>query len=152
MDKEFLSVAEFSAIEDISKQRVYQRLNNDLKEFVQVIDKQKYISIKALSPKGLKRFEQGLNNDFNEFEQDLNKDFQPFFEKQIAEKDKQIEKLFEMIAEKDKQIENLQNLLSQSQHLQAIDRQLLLENQKKKKKGFLKLFGRKETADNERDI
>ena len=57
-----------------------------------------------------------------------------------------------LIKTKDKQIENLQNLLSQSQHLQAMEKQLLLDNQKKKRKGILKLFSRKETADNEGNI
>ena len=58
------------------------------------------------------------------------------------EKDKQIERLFQQIEEKDRQIETLQNLLNQSQQLQAIDRQLLLESNQKKK-GLFRLFGKK---------
>lgn len=139
--KEFLSVAEFSALEGISKQRVYQRLNKDLKPFVQVVENKTIISIKALSEKGLKALEQDFNKVEQPLEQDLNNPLQPFFEKQIEEKDKQIEKLFEMIAEKDKQIENLQELLSQSQKLQAIEKQILIEKQKKK--GFLRLFSKR---------
>lgn len=139
--KEFLSVAEFSALEGISKQRVYQRLNKDLKPFVQVVENKTIISIKALSEKGLKALEQDFNKVEQPLEQDSNNPLQPFFEKQIEEKDKQIEKLFEMIAEKDKQIENLQELLSQSQKLQAIEKQILIEKQKKK--GFLRLFSKR---------
>lgn len=152
MERQYLSISEFAEIKGITPQAVYKQLNNKLKDFLIEVESKKYIKIEALSESELKKVDKLFDNDFNNNSQEFNNHFQPFFEKQIEEKDKQIEKLFEMIAEKDKQIENLQNLLSQSQHLQAMEKQLLLDNQKKKRKGILKLFSRKETADNEGNI
>ena len=152
MERQYLSISEFAEIKGITPQAVYKQLNNKLKDFLIEVESKKYIKIEALSESELKKVEKLFNNEFNNNSQEFNNLFQPFFEKQIEEKDKQIESLFEMIAEKDKQIANLQNLLNQSQQLQAMEKQLLLDSQKKKKKGILRLFGRKETADNERNI
>ena len=152
MEKQYLSISEFAEIKGITPQAVYKQLNNKLKDFLIEVESKKYIKIEALSESELKKVDKLFNNEFNNNSQEFNNPFQPFFEKQIEEKDKQIESLFEMIAEKDKQIANLQNLLNQSQQLQAMEKQLLLDSQKKKRKGILKLFGRKETADNERNI
>ena len=152
MEKQYLSISEFAEIKGITPQAVYKQLNNKLKDFLIEVESKKYIKIEALSESELKKVDKLFDNDFNNNSQEFNNHFQPFFEKQIEEKDKQIESLFEMIAEKDKQIANLQNLLNQSQQLQAMEKQLLLDSQKKKRKGILKLFGRKETADNERNI
>ena len=153
-DKQYLSVSEYAEIKGISKQAVYKQLNNKLKNFVVEVENQKYIDRAALTEEQKQKVEQPLNPKVEQVEQPFNPNFQPLLEKQIEEKDKQIERLFQQIEEKDKQIETLQNLLNQSQQLQAIDRKLLLEkeNQKKKRKGILKLFSRKETADNERNI
>ena len=152
MERQYLSISEFAEIKGITPQAVYKQLNNKLKDFLIEVESKKYIKIEALSESELKKVEKLFNNEFNNNSQEFNNLFQPFFEKQIEEKDKQIESLFEMIAEKDKQIANLQNLLNQSQQLQAMEKQLLLDSQKKKRKGILRLFGRKETADNERNI
>ena len=152
MERQYLSISEFAEIKGITPQAVYKQLNNKLKDFLIEVESKKYIKIEALSESELKKVDKLFDNDFNNNSQEFNNLFQPFFEKQIEEKDKQIESLFEMIAEKDKQIANLQNLLNQSQQLQAMEKQLLLDSQKKKRKGILKLFGRKETAENERNI
>lgn len=142
MDKQYLSILEYAKIKGITPQAVYKQLNNKLKDFLIEVESKKYIKIEALSESELKEVEQQLNNEFNNSCQEFNNQIQPFLERQIEEKDKQIERLFQQIAEKDKQIESLQNLLNQSQQLQAIEKQLLLENQKKK--GIFRLFGRKE--------
>ena len=138
MERQYLSISEFAEIKGITPQAVYKQLNNKLKDFLIEVESKKYIKIEALSESELKKVDKLFDNDFNNNSQEFNNPFQPFFEKQIEEKDKQIE--------------NLQNLLSQSQHLQAMEKQLLLDNQKKKRKGILKLFSRKETADNEGNI
>ena len=153
-DKQLLSVSEFAEVVGTSKQAVYKRLNNSLKPFVVVVEGKKYIDRAVLTEEQKQKVEQPFNPKVEQVEQPFNPNFQPILEKQIEEKDKQIERLFQQIEEKDKQIETLQNLLNQSQQLLAIDRKLLLEkeNQKKKRKGILKLFSRKETADNERNI
>ena len=131
MEKQFLSISEYANIKGISKQAVYQQLNKKLKDFVQVVDNQKFISIQALDESELKRLEQPLEQEFNQVEQPIE---QAFLISQLEEKDRQIDRLM-------KQIENLQELLNQSQRLQAADKQLLLE--KKNKKGLLSLFSRK---------
>ena len=150
--KEYLTISEFAEIKEITPQAVYKQLNNKWKEFVIVVDKQKYIKIEALSDSELKKVDKLLNNEFNNNSQEFNNSFQPFFEKQIEEKDRQIERLFQQIEEKDRQIENLQNLLSQSQQLQAADKKLLLESQQKKRKGLLSLFAKKETTETEKNF
>ena len=131
MEKQFLSISEYANIKGISKQAVYQQLNKKLKDFVQVIDNQKFISIQALDENELKKLEQPVEQEFNQVEQPVE---QAFLISQLEEKDRQIDRLM-------KQIENLQELLNQSQRLQAADKQLLLE--KKNKKGLLSLFSRK---------
>ena len=131
MEKQFLSISEYANIKGISKQAVYQQLNKKLKDFVQVVDNQKFISIQALDESELKRLEQPVEQEFNQVEQPVE---QAFLISQLEEKDRQIDRLM-------KQIENLQELLNQSQRLQAADKQLLLE--KKNKKGLLSLFSRK---------
>ena len=131
MEKQFLSISEYAKIKGISKQAVYQQLNKKLKDFVQVVDNQKFISIQALDENDLKKLEQPIEQEFNQVEQPVE---QAFLISQLEEKDRQIDRLM-------KQIENLQELLNQSQRLQAADKQLLLE--KKNKKGLLSLFSRK---------
>lgn len=146
--KQLLSVSEYAEIKGISKQAVYKQLNNKLKNFVVEVENQKYIDRAVLSEEENTQNLPKFNNQKLKVEQQFNNQIQPLLEQQIAEKDKQIENLFKQIAEKDKQIETLQELLSQSQKLQAMDRQILLEekNQKQKKKGFLKLFAKKEKS------
>jgi uncharacterized protein YcgL (UPF0745 family) len=145
MDREYLSVSEFAALEGISKQRVYQRLNNNLKEFVKVVEGKKVISIKALSEKGLKALEQPLEQDFNKVEQPLE---QEFFYLQIAEKDKQIESLLKQIDSLQTQNSKLTDLLHNSQVLLAAEKKTLFIDSaettaEQGKKGFFKIFKRK---------
>ena len=145
MDREYLSVSEFAALEGISKQRVYQRLNNNLKEFVKVVEGKKVISIKALSEKGLKALEQPLEQDFNKVEQPLE---QEFFYLQIAEKDKQIESLLKQIDSLQTQNSKLTDLLHNSQVLLAAEKKTLFIDTAETtaaqgKKGVFNIFKRK---------
>ena len=43
--KEYLTISEFAEIKEITPQAVYKQLNNKWKEFVIVVDKQKYIKM-----------------------------------------------------------------------------------------------------------
>ena len=145
---ELLKISEYAEIKGITKQAVYKQLNNKeckLNNYLKVVDGQKYIDIKALEDIELNEVKQPFNNPIKQVEQQFNDGLINLLEKQLEEKDKQIQTLL-------KQIEDLHTLLSQSQQLQAADKQLLLENQKKKKKGLLKLFSKRGAADNEGNI
>lgn len=145
---ELLKISEYAEIKGITKQAVYKQLNNKeskLNNYLKVVDGQKYIDIKALEDVELNEVKQPFNNPIKQVEQQFNDSLINLLEKQLEEKDKQIQTLL-------KQIEDLHTLLSQSQQLQAADKQLLLENQKKKKKGLLKLFSKRGAADNEGNI
>ena len=152
MKKEFYTVSEFANICGISKQAVYKRLNNSLKEFLKVENGQKLISAAALSIFEGQVVEQQVKQQVNEVEQ---QGLISFLQKQIEEKDKQIEAF-------QNQVNSLNNLISsltlelteitkQSQELNR-NNQILLLNQKdikqlqsnNKKNIFNKLFKRKE--------
>lgn len=141
-NQHLLTISQYAEIVGTSKQAVYKRLNNSLKKFLIVVDGKKYIDRAVLTEEQKQKVEQPFNPKVEQIEQPFNPNFQPLLEKQIEEKDRQIERLFQQIEEKDKQIETLQNLLNQSQQLQAIDRKLLLESNQKKK-GLFRLFGKK---------
>lgn len=141
MDKEFLSVAEFSAVKGISKQRVYQRLNKDLKPFVKVVENKKVISIKALSESELKRLEQSLEQNFNKVEQPLE---QEFLYLQIETKDKLIESLTKQLESLQEQNSKLTDLLNNSQILLAAEKKTyFLNSAEKGKKGRFWFFNYK---------
>ena len=48
MNKEYISIKEFAASANISKQRVYQLLEKKLKPYCKTIENKKYIGISAL--------------------------------------------------------------------------------------------------------
>jgi hypothetical protein len=146
--KELLTIAEFAAAIQQTKQAVYKQLNNKLKDFVVIVDDKKFIKIQALEQYENQQVEQQLNKKSQQVEQQLNNQILTLLESQIEEKDRQIETLFNQLEQKDKQIETLQNLLSQSQHLQAANTQLLLEKDNKKKQGFFGIFKKKEKEEN----
>ena len=152
-NKEYFTVAEYAKIKSITPQAVYKQLNNKdskLLKYIVEVEEQKYIAKEALTEEELNQFINQFNKDdkpveqqFFNFEQLFNNSFKPFLEAQQGEKDKVIESLFKQLEEKDRQIEALQNALNQSQMLQAADKKLLLENQKKRK-GLLRLFSKSE--------
>lgn len=142
----YISVSQYAEIKGISKQAVYKQLNGKLKEFLIVVDNQKFIDLNALNEVEKER----LNNIEQPVEQQLNNSFQLFFEKQIEEKDKQIESLLNQIDQLQDQNTKLTDLLKNSQLLLAVEKKVMLEetteNQKEKKKGFLNIFKRKESV------
>jgi adenylate kinase family enzyme len=139
----YISVSQYAEIKGISKQAVYKQLNGKLKEFLIVVDKQKFIDLKALNEVEKER----LNNIEQPVEQQLNNSFQLFFEKQLEEKDKQIESLLNQIDTLHEQNTTLTELLKNSQLLLAVEKKVMLEepieNQKEKKKSLFSRLKRK---------
>lgn len=152
MKKEFYTVSEFAKLCGISKQAVYKRLNNSLKEFVKVENGQKLIAAAAFSLFKGQEVEQQVKQQVDDVEQ---QGLMSFLQKQIEEKDKQIEALQNQIVSLNNLISNLTleltEITKQSQELNR-NNQILLLNQKEikqlqsnnKKSIFNKLFKRKE--------
>lgn len=140
---DYISVSQYAEIKGISKQAVYKQLNGKLKEFLIVVDNQKFIDLNALNEIEKER----LNNIEQPVEQQFNNSFQLFFEKQIEEKDKQIESLLNQIDTLQEQNITLTELLKNSQLLLAVEKKVLLneplEHQEQKKKGLFSIFKRK---------
>lgn len=101
---ELISVKEYAKRNNISTQAVYKKLDNELKPFLEVKGKRKYIRVEEQEEK-----------------QET--------ETQESKRDKAIELLEEQLKNKDKQIEELQQLLHQQQFLtlQANNKIELLE-------------------------
>ena len=152
--KEFLTVAEYAEIKGISKQAVYKQLNNQLKPFVEVVERKKCIKIEALNEVEKEQFNR-VEQPFNQVEQQFNNLFQPLFEKQIEEKDKTIQSLLRQIENLQEQNSRLTELLHNSQYLIAAEQRKAIEpiqqqdikqeiGEQKEKQGFLKrLFSKK---------
>ena len=118
---EYISVSQYAEIKGISKQAVYKQLNGKLKEFLIVVDNQKFIDLKALNEVEKER----LNNIEQPVEQQLNNSF---FERQIEEKDKQIQSLLNHIDTLQEQNTTLTQLLRNSQVLLAVEKKVLLDD------------------------
>lgn len=134
-----ISISEYAKIKGISKQAVYKRLNNKLKDFVKVEDGKKYISAEALTAEELER----LTEVEQQVEQELNNQNQPFWEKQIEEKDRVIQGLMQQIENLQEQNKSLTDLLKSNQILFAADKKFLLEQEtttSREKKGIFGLF------------
>lgn len=101
---ELISVKEYAKRNNISTQAVYKKLDNELKPFLEIKGKRKYIRVEEQEEKQ-----------------------EP--ETQENKRDKAIELLEEQLKNKDKQIEELQQLLHQQQFLtlQANNKIELLE-------------------------
>lgn len=125
-EKRLFSVAEYAAAVGISKQAVYKQLNNKLKDFVVEVDCQKYIDVAAL---GLE-VEQPIEQHSTQDEQPIEQPIQPFWQRQIDEKDKQIESLLRQIENLQQQNSKLTDLLQNSQVLLAAEKQLQIEQAK----------------------
>lgn len=134
-----ISISEYAKIKGISKQAVYKRLNNKLKDFVKVEDGKKYISVEALTAEEVER----LTEVEQQVEQEFNNQRQPFWEKQIEEKDRVIQGLMQQIENLQEQNKSLTDLLKSNQILFAADKKFLLEQEtttSREKKGIFGLF------------
>lgn len=122
---EYISIKEFAEKAGVSKQAIYQRLEKDLKPFVKVENRVKYIKIEALELFQVKPIECLVENSLkvesldNIEENGLVKDcFQYTFQvvkSQIEIKDKQLAEKDTQLAEKDKQLTELMKLLAEMQ-------------------------------------
>lgn len=141
-NENYITVSEYATIKGISKQAVYKRLNNSLKEFSIVVDGKKYIDRAVLSEEE----NQKLNEVEQPIEQPFNNHFQPLLENQIAEKDKVIESLLRQIENLQEQNSKLTDLLRNEQVLLAAEKKLYLEQETettKEKKGIFGIFRKK---------
>lgn len=155
----YLKISEFATKAGVSRQTIYNDLTGKLTDFVKVIDGIKMLDIQALSIYGVKDTVK-LDSQFTvKFDNDLT----AFLQRQIEEKDKQIESLYKLLdkekeeaKEKDSQIQKyaehireqekrLADLLEQSQQLNHNNQVLLLKEKESKTKGlFKRLFAKRE--------
>lgn len=128
MNKELYTVAEFAKIAGVSKQAVYSRLDKGLKQFVQEVDGQKMLKKEALQLYDKQEVEQSNSNNLSTLDL-LNKTIESL-QRQLEEKDKQIERLSEALIVE-------QQHASQAQALHAGTLHQALEEKKEPKQNFL---------------
>ena len=128
MNKELYTVAEFAKIAGVSKQAVYSRLDKGLKQFVQKVDGQKMLKKEALQLYDKQEVEQINSSNLSTLDL-LSKTIESL-QRQLEEKDKQIERLTEALV-----IE--QQHASQAQALHAGTIHQALEEKKEPKQNFL---------------
>lgn len=109
---ETLSIKEFAARVGKSTQAIYQRIDKDLKPYLQVIDKQKRLDIKALSLFVDKNIEQDTL-------QEINKQLVSTLQEQLKIKDAQITALSEELS---KEREHSRELSRNNQILLGIEK------------------------------
>lgn len=158
MEKEYLTIAEFSQLAGISKQAIYKRLSADLLPYVKVIDGKKHVEKRALNlfNQQLKvetTVEQPVETELKQEPKERNQEIE-FLKQQIKEKDliianqqeeikrlnnhifQQSEKLMEVLQQQTKQQENFQILLAQqTKEIQALSGSTV-EQPVEKKKSF----------------
>ena len=116
MNNELLTVAEFSKRAGVSKQAIYSRLDKGLKQFVQVVDGQKMLNIKALEQYSSQGVEQEKQSTCSSVEQeqnsalDLLKTTIDMLQKQLEEKDRTIHELTEALKNEQLQTSQAQAL------------------------------------------
>ena len=128
MNKELYTVSEFAKIAGVSKQAVYSRLDKGLKQFVQKVDGQKMLKKEALQLYDKQEVEQSNSSNLSTLDL-LSKTIESL-QRQLEEKDKQIERLTEALV-----IE--QQHASQAQALHAGTIHQALEEKKEPKQNFL---------------
>lgn len=128
MKNDLLTVAEFAKRVGKSKQSVYSRLDKGLKQFVQEVDGQKMLKKEALQLYDKQEVEQSNSSNLSTLDL-LSKTIESL-QRQLEEKDKQIERLTEALV-----IE--QQHASQAQALHAGTIHQALEEKKEPKQNFL---------------
>ncbi|MGV8906396.1 MAG: hypothetical protein ACOH15_07345 [Acetobacterium sp.] len=111
MEENYLSIKEFAGLAGVSPQAVYQRIDKDLKEYVQVIDGKKAIDIKALDLFSVQSVEQPVDNELTSILRETLK----VLSGQLTEKDKQIAELNERLKESNELNRNNQILIGRQQ-------------------------------------
>ena len=100
MNKEYLTIKEFADLKGVSVSSVYKRLKTSLQPFLEEVEGKKVLNIKVLEHEGLKSFNdevEAVSTSTANPSSTSSSTF--FFEKQIEEKDKQIEFLNNQIKE-----------------------------------------------------
>ena len=87
---DYITIAEYAKIRGCSKQAVYSRLNNALKDFVQEVDGKKVLSVKALTAEELTKLEQGLNQGHSTNTNDTTQQIIDLLREELKAKDQQI--------------------------------------------------------------
>lgn len=136
MASEYLSIKDFAKRAGVSQQSLYKRLNklnNQLNNYIKLVDNQKMIDIRALQEIYGVEVEQPIQPLLQAAIESLSKELERKSE-ELQAKDKQYADLKasmeEQLKVKDKQIEHYGKLLDQEQQLNAMNQQkiLALEN------------------------
>ena len=102
MNKEYLTIKEFADLKGVSVSSVYKRLKTTLQPFVEEVESKKVLNIKVLEKEGLKPLKENVEEvSTSPLQPSSTPSSTSFFEEQIKEKDKLIERL-------NKQLEDLQ--------------------------------------------
>lgn len=156
MNDKYITVLEYAAIKGISKQAVYKKLTNQLKEFVVVVDGKNLISVAVLSPDELTKLSNIRQPKSQPTDNQKVNPENDFFKTQIAEKDKQISQLLKQIESLQEQNSKLTDLLNNNQVLLAAEKkekQLLLDIPKEEKNSIFNIFKRrKKKVENKNDM
>ena len=107
METEYLSIKDFAKRAGVSQQSLYKRLNklnNQLNNYIKLVDNQKMIDIRALQEVYGVEVEQPIQPIIQPVEQPI----QPNFDSILSQNQQMIDMLKEQLEAKDKQIENLQ--------------------------------------------
>ena len=108
MKTEYLSVKDFAERAGVSQQSLYKRLNklnNQLNNYIKLVDNQKMIDIRALQEVYGVEVEQPIQPQIQPVEQPI----QPPLQAEIEEKNDLIEFLKDQLRAKDEQIESMRN-------------------------------------------
>lgn len=108
METEYLSIKDFAKRAGVSQQSLYKRLNklnNQLNNYIKLVDNQKMIDIRALQEVYGVEVEQPIQPFIQPVEQPI----QPNLQEEIEEKNDLIEFLKDQLRAKDEQIESMLN-------------------------------------------
>ena len=140
MTEELLTIKEVAQRAGVSTQAIYQRLDKDLKPYLQVVDNKKCLKIEVLELFSKSPLQEPCKEDYQALDKDLQSDFQAVIEtlrEQLSQKDKQIEtlqgELMEQNAHVRKQSEKLVALVEQVNELQRNNQVLLKAEQDRNK-------------------
>lgn len=111
MEDSYLSIKEFAGLAGVSPQAIYQRLDKDLKEYVQILEGKKAIDVKALDLFTVQPVEQSVDNELTAILRETLK----VLSGQLIEKDKQIAELNERLKESNELNRNNQILIGRQQ-------------------------------------
>ena len=126
LNKDYITISQYAEIKGISKQAVYKKLNNQLKDSLILIDNKKCLKIEVLDEVERQELNQ-VEQPLNQVEQPLNNQFKPLFEKELEEKNNTIKSLLKQIETLQEQNSRLTELLGNSQYLLAAEQKIALE-------------------------